>query len=226
MSAKNYLLLLETATTNCSVALASEGNILHTVEYAEEKYRHSDYLHTFIAELMEKAAIPFSKLAGVVVSMGPGSYTGLRIGVATAKGICYAQDIPLLAINTLDVLAQAYTPKAGDILLPMIDARRMEVFTKVLDHNFRTLRPTCAEIISESFLENIPEGRKIIFGTGAEKCKAVIKGDDIHYIDHLLLPSANNMVQLATEKFQQTLFEDVAYFEPFYLKEFYTPTSK
>lgn len=226
MSTKNHLLLLETATTNCSVALAVDGQLIHVLEYNEEKYRHSDYLHSFIADLMTATETPFSKLAGVAVSMGPGSYTGLRIGVASAKGICYAQGIPLLAINTLDVLAHAYTPQAGDLLIPMIDARRMEVFTKVLDHHYRTLRPTSAEIISAHTQGTLPIGRKIIFGSGAEKCKPLFTGKDIHFIDDLSLPSAKDMVHFATEKFEQQQFEDVAYFEPFYLKEFYTKAPK
>ena len=226
MRTKDYLLLLETATTNCSVAISLNGQIVQHVEKADEKYSHSDYLHRFIVEAMEAASIPFSKLAGVVVSKRPGSYTGLRIGVATAKGICYAHDIPLLAINTLDVLAQSYSPKEGDILVPMIDARRMEVFTKVLDHQYVTLRPTTAEIITEGFLENMPKGRKIIFGTGAEKCKPLLQGDNVHFLDDVVLPSAKHMVDLATKKFKQDSFENVAYFEPYYLKEFYSNTAK
>ena len=122
----SYLLHLETATTNCSVALSQNGNLLHCIENNEADFRHSDHLHLFIEQLLNKAQIQAKQLSGVTVSMGPGSYTGLRIGVSSAKGLCYANNIPLIAVNSLEVLAAAYTAQDDDILMPMFDARRME----------------------------------------------------------------------------------------------------
>lgn len=223
---KNYLLLLETATTNCSVAIALDGEILCCKESNEEQFRHSDHLHHFIAETMKTCELSFSDLSAVAVSMGPGSYTGLRIGVSTAKGISYAQDIPLIAVNTLEVLASAYQPQKGDLLLPMIDARRMEVFLMVLDDKHQPTHPTSATIITPTVLNKLPQGRKVIFGSGAEKCKAIFTGEDIVFEDNICVPSAKGMVGLATQKFKQQSFEDVAYFEPFYLKDFYTNAPK
>ena len=128
-----YLLHIETATTNCSVALSQNGNLLHCIENNEADFRHSDHLHLFIEKLLKESNLQINQLSGVAVSMGPGSYTGLRIGVSTAKGLCYANDIPLISINTLEVLAEAYSPVDSDLLIPMLDARRMEVFALVLN---------------------------------------------------------------------------------------------
>ena len=135
----NYHLLLETATTNCSVAIANKGELLFCKESNEADFRHSDYLHVFIEEVMRELGLSFSSLSAVGVSMGPGSYTGLRIGVSSAKGICYANELPLIAVNTLEVLAQAYEPKGDEIIVPMIDARRMEVFTMALNTNHESV---------------------------------------------------------------------------------------
>lgn len=223
---KNYLLLLETATTNCSVAVALNGEIIFCKESNAEQFRHSDHLHHFIAETMKTCDLSFSDLSAVAVSMGPGSYTGLRIGVSAAKGICYAQDIPLIAINTLEVLANAYQPRNGDLLLPMIDARRMEVFMMVLDDKHQPIRPTSAMIITPTILDELPKGRKVIFGSGAKKCKTVFTDESIVFEESIIVPSAKGMVELATQKFKEQNFEDVAYFEPFYLKDFYTNAPK
>lgn len=223
---KNYLLLLETATTNCSVAIALDGEILFCKEQNQEQFRHSDHLHQFISETVAACGLSFSDLSAVAVSMGPGSYTGLRIGVSAAKGICYAQDIPLIAVNTLEVLANAYMPKKNDLLLPMIDARRMEVFLMVFDDEHQPLFPTSATIITPNILDDLPKGRKVIFGSGAEKCKAIFHQEEIVYKEDIHVPSSRNMVKIATHKFEQKNFEDVAYFEPFYLKDFYTNAPK
>ena len=128
-----HLLHIETATTNCSVALSHNGNLVHCIENNEADFRHSDHLHTFIKQLLDQVSIKPFQLSGVAVSKGPGSYTGLRIGVSTAKGLCYAHDLPLISVNSLEVLAAAYTPETSDLLIPMFDARRMEVFTMVLN---------------------------------------------------------------------------------------------
>ena len=153
----SYLLHLETATTNCSVALSQNGNLLHCIENNEADFRHSDHLHLFIEQLLKKAQIEAKQLSGVAVSMGPGSYTGLRIGVSSAKGLCYANDIPLIAVNSLEVLAAAYSAQATDIPIPMFDARRMEVYALVLNAQKEVIQPTQAVIITpDSFQEGTP----------------------------------------------------------------------
>ena len=181
----------------------------------------------FIEQLLNKAQIEAKQLSGVAVSMGPGSYTGLRIGVSSAKGLCYANDIPLIAVNSLEVLAAAYTAQDYDILIPMFDARRMEVYALVLNAQKEVIQPTQAVIITpDSFQEFQSQGRLVFFGNGAAKCKDVIPSTNTLFIDELQLPSARNMVFLATTKFETNITEDVAYFEPFYLKDFYTNTPK
>jgi len=223
----SYLLHLETATTNCSVALSQNGNLLHCIENNEADFRHSDHLHLFIEQLLKKAQIEAKQLSGIAVSMGPGSYTGLRIGVSSAKGLCYANDIPLIAVNSLEVLAAAYNVQADDILIPMFDARRMEVYALVLNAQKEVIQPTQAVIITpDSFQEFQNQGRLVFLGNGAAKCKDVVPSTNTLFIDELQLPSARNMVAIATAKFETNITEDVAYFEPFYLKDFYTNMPK
>ena len=223
----SYLLHLETATTNCSVALSQNGNLLHCIENNEADFRHSDHLHLFIEQLLKKAQIEAKQLSGIAVSMGPGSYTGLRIGVSSAKGLCYANDIPLIAVNSLEVLAAAYNVQADDILIPMFDARRMEVYALVLNAQKEVIQPTQAVIITpDSFQEFQNQGRLVFLGNGAAKCKDVVPSTNTLFIDELQLPSARNMAAIATAKFETNITEDVAYFEPFYLKDFYTNMPK
>ena len=220
-----YLLHLETATTNCSVAVSKGEELLYCKESNSPDFRHSDYLHLFIEEALAQAGVKINALDGVGVSMGPGSYTGLRIGVSSAKGICYANDIPLMAVNSLAVMAQQCQMDEAAVLLPMIDARRMEVFTLPMDQNHHPLEATKALIISAETIEALPSGKKVLFGSGAEKCKAFCQGDDFLFRDDISVPSAKDMLPLIAAKYKQKEFEDVAYFEPFYLKDFYTNAS-
>ena len=223
----SYLLHLETATTNCSVALSQNGNLLHCIENNEADFRHSDHLHLFIEQLLNKAQIEAKQLSAVAVSMGPGSYTGLRIGISSAKGLCYANDLPLIAVNSLEVLAAAYSPQDDDILISMFDARRMEVYALVLNAQKEVLQATEAVIVTpDSFQEFQSQGRLVLFGNGATKCKDVIPLTNALFVEELQFPSARNMVALATAKFEANSIEDVAYFEPFYLKDFYTNMPK
>jgi len=223
----SYLLHLETATTNCSVALSQNGNLLHCIENNEADFRHSDHLHLFIEQLLNKAQIEAKQLSAVAVSMGPGSYTGLRIGISSAKGLCYANDLPLIAVNSLEVLAAAYSPQDDDILISMFDARRMEVYALVLNAQKEVLQATEAVIVTpDSFQEFQSQGRLVLFGNGATKCKDVIPLTNSLFVEELQFPSARNMVALATAKFEANSIEDVAYFEPFYLKDFYTNMPK
>ena len=223
---KEYLLHIETATTNCSVAVSLNGALLYCKESNAPDFRHSDYLHLFIEAALKEAGVAIKSLAGVGVSMGPGSYTGLRIGVSSAKGICYANDIPLVAVNSLKVLAKQAKVDKGVHILPMIDARRMEVFTMTLDATHAVVQPTSSKIITSDWIEDLPAGKKVIIGSGAEKCKAILVGDDFDYQTEIEVPSASDMVSLVTKKFEEKQWEDVAYFEPFYLKDFYSNTVK
>lgn len=217
------ILSIETATQVCSVALSSEGEVLEIRE-GREKNSHSTIITVFIEEVMKGAGLSFGALDAVAVSMGPGSYTGLRIGVSTAKGTCYALDKPLIAIGTLDAMAAgmlARVPYPDFLLCPMIDARRMEVYNGLFDRELNQVRATQAEIITElSFREELEKHIMIFAGDGAEKCKPLL-GDhpNARFIDEFY-PSAASMVKLAEKKFKAGEFENVAYFEPFYLKDF------
>lgn len=221
-----YLLNIETATTNCSVALSHNGNLVNCIENNEADFRHSDHLHIFIKQLLDEANIKPFQLSGVAVSKGPGSYTGLRIGVSTAKGLCYAHDLPLISVNSLEVLAAAYNPETSDLLIPMFDARRMEVFSMVLSADNKEIIPTRAQIISENSINDFPKGRKLLMGSGAEKCTPYLKGKEFVYMNDIMVPSAKDMIGLVTQKFIDQEFEDLAYFEPYYLKDFYTNAPK
>lgn len=213
-----FILNIETATKNCSVCLAKDGVPVAVAEYAGEGYAHAEKLHVFIEEVLHKAGITFKDLTAVAVSMGPGSYTGLRIGVSAAKGLCYALNIPLLAIETLELLARKITVGEG-IIIPMIDARRMEVYTVVFDKDYNKLRDTKAEIITpESFLET--EGIIHLVGDGAAKCREVLESARFVYHDEVLYPSSIEMAALSYDKHKKSDTVDVAYFEPFYLKDF------
>lgn len=223
---KEYLLHIETATTNCSVAVSLEGELLYCKESNAPDFRHSDYLHLFIEAALKGADVAIQSLAGVGVSMGPGSYTGLRIGISSAKGICYANSIPLIAINSLEVLAQQAKVEQGAFILPMIDARRMEVFTMTLDEKHQVIQPTTAKILTPEWCEDLPKGKKVVIGSGAEKCKAILQGKDFDYQTNISVPSARDMVGLVTKKYKNKDWEDVAYFEPFYLKDFFGNTAK
>ncbi len=223
---EEYLLHIETATTNCSVAVSLNGELLYCKESNAPDFRHSDYLHSFIEIALKEAAVSIKSLSGVGVSMGPGSYTGLRIGVSSAKGICYANGIPLIAVNTLEVLAQQCKAQENAFILPMIDARRMEVFTMTLDAQHRVVQPTNARIISSDWIAELPQGKKIVIGNGAEKCQEILTGDNFIYQNEIVVPSAKDMIALVTTKFNAKAWEDVAYFEPFYLKDFYSNSAK
>lgn len=168
-----------------------------------------------------------SSLDAVAVSKGPGSFTGLRIGVAAAKGICFALDLPLIAINSLQILSEKYQQSNQALLFPMFDARRMEVYVMVLDQNKEIVKPTFAEILTnESFNEFPTDLQWVFMGEGAQKCKEVFNASHIEYRSEIQYPSAAEMVPLAWKAFQSKNFEDLAYFEPFYLKDFYTTAKK
>jgi tRNA threonylcarbamoyladenosine biosynthesis protein TsaB len=219
-----YILNIETATKNCSVSLAKNGETVLCKEIAEEGYSHAEKLHVFIQEILKETGIGITNLNAVAVSKGPGSFTGLRIGVSTAKGLCYALSIPLLAVDTLQILAKKALTVInydGGYIVPMIDARRMEVYSAVYDGGLNRINEVQAEIVTEDSYADCPETLYFI-GDCQEKCQTVIKGKNVHFLPEIVFPSANEMSALSYEKFLKSECEDVAYFEPFYLKDFLT----
>lgn len=212
------ILNIETSTKNCSVALAHNGEVLAFKEMADQGYSHAEKLHVYIADTLQLADSNFSDLTAVAVSKGPGSYTGLRIGVSAAKGLCYALDIPLISLDTLAVLASQVKIESGKII-PMLDARRMEVYSAVFDEKHQQIKEVQAEILTEKSYQEINEPLYFV-GDCQEKCQTVLKKSNFNFLPHFVFPSAKDMVQLSFDKFQIQEFEDVAYFEPFYLKDF------
>ncbi len=220
------ILCLETATPVCSVALNSACCTLAMRE-TEGQNAHSEKITNFIREVMEEAKIDYPQLDAVAVSQGPGSYTGLRIGVSTAKGICYAADLPLMAIDTLEAMAYGMKDKLGsqigpdDLLIPMIDARRMEVYASVFDANLNKINDTAALVIEENSFEDLRKDHRLwLFGDGAPKLSKLFENQPNIHIINGFKPSAAYMKVLAERALQQQQFVDVAYFEPFYLKDF------
>jgi len=214
------ILNLETATTNCSVSLAKNGKTIAIKEHDTPSYSHSEQLHIFIQEVMNHASLSLNDLDAIAVSKGPGSYTGLRIGVSAAKGLCFSLDVPLISISTLESMAYQAKGAKVDYIIPVLDARRMEVYSKVFDAGLNEIRETKAEIIDEnSFVSYLKKGKVLLMGSGAEKCKEVLSNPAIEF-DIKSVPSAKEMSQLSYVKFKAGEFEDVAYFEPYYLKDF------
>lgn len=215
------LLLIESATTMCSVAI-SDGKTVLAKQEVNNGFLHAETLTAFIQNISQQS-IQLKDIDAVAVSKGPGSYTGLRIGVAVAKGICYALNKPLVAVNTLYSLYSGIK-KANpnfDFYVPMLDARRMEVYTAVFNED-KIFEDTNALIIDESSFSKIPQQSKIcFFGDGSQKYKSISKFSNATFFENVF-PIAEYMNELAQDKFLNNNFEDVAYFEPYYLKEFYT----
>lgn len=214
----SYILNIETATKNCSVSLAHNGVTLLCKEISDQGYSHAEKLHVFIDEIMKESGLAMADLQAIAVSQGPGSYTGLRIGVSSAKGLCYALSIPLIAVDTLTTLA-SQVQKTDGLIVPMIDARRMEVYSAVFDSNKEMIREVQAEILTEdSFTER---SEPIYFvGDSNEKAKSVLTKSNFIFLDTIVFPSANEMSAISYDKFLKVDFVDVAYFEPYYLKDF------
>jgi len=227
------LLLIESGTNVCSIAISKEGKVIGIKESNDEK-AHASQLTTFINQLVKETGLGISSLDAVVVSKGPGSYTGLRIGVSAAKGICYAADKPLISVGSLDSMVQgAYSlyksiieENGIDIICPMIDARRMEVYTSMYDKAFNKIKDTEAVVVDESTFESLLSSHKILFfGNGASKCRDIINNPNAFFIDSFT-PSAQFMIPIANKAFEEGVFENVAYFEPYYLKDFVATVSK
>lgn len=220
-----YILNIETATKNCSVSVAKDGEIVAITELNEGGFSHAEKLHQFISDVINQANITFSNLKAIAVSKGPGSYTGLRIGVSAAKGLCFALDIPLISVNTLQSLAESVIISEG-YKIPMLDARRMEVYSAVYDEQNNLKEDVTATIISEdSFLNFLEKKTVYFFGDGADKCKEILTHKNAIFIDNKF-PSAKEMGKLSYLKYKKSDIENVAYFEPFYLKDFMVTTSK
>jgi tRNA threonylcarbamoyladenosine biosynthesis protein TsaB len=213
-----YILHLETATKVCSVALSKNGSLVSVKETQEDGYAHGENLNVFIQDVLAQAKITIKELTAISVASGPGSYTGLRIGAATAKSLCYSIGIPLIAVDALTSLAEIALLKHFNInLCALIDARRMEVYNLILDRNLDSQKTITADVIDEnSYEEYLPF---VYFGDGAQKLEEIWKGRDC-LLDSTIKSSAIGQVRLAFFKFQNNEFEDVAYWEPFYLKDF------
>jgi tRNA threonylcarbamoyladenosine biosynthesis protein TsaB len=215
----SIILNIETTTKNCSVSIAEKGEILAIKELNNGNYSHAEVLHPFILDVLKEANLTSNRIDAVAVSKGPGSYTGLRIGVSAAKGLCFALDKPLISIDTLTSLSFSITIEEG-IIVPMLDARRLEVYASVFNEKHQKIREIKAEIIDEnSFCEYLERSKVYFLGDGSQKCKEIITHKNAIFID-AKFPSAQEMAKLSYEKYKISDIENVAYFEPFYLKDF------
>ena len=219
-----YILNIETSTKNCSVSVALNGKSIAVKEIAEAGFSHAEKLHVFFEDILKENNLTFKNLSAIAISQGPGSYTGLRIGVSSAKGLCYSLDIPLIAIDTLQSLASQVKFDDG-IIIPMIDARRMEVYSAVFNRKQEKIRAVEAQIIDENSFSNIEE-KIYVVGDCQEKLRTVLTKDNFVFLDAIIYPSAKEMCFLSYQKFQNDDFVDVAYFEPYYLKDFMINTLK
>jgi tRNA threonylcarbamoyladenosine biosynthesis protein TsaB len=223
------ILYIETATEVCSVAVSKQSKIIFQKEETEGP-SHAVLLGRFVNEAIEYLRSENIKLDAIAVSCGPGSYTGLRIGVSEAKGLCFGLNIPLIAVSTLQLLAHGVIEReltnSPAVLCPMIDARRMEVYDSLFDNKLNILKPVSADIIDEnSFADTLTDNKVFFFGNGAEKCRNILQHPNAAFIDNIY-PSATDMMKLAEAAYKDKTFVDVAYFEPFYLKEFVATTPK
>jgi tRNA threonylcarbamoyladenosine biosynthesis protein TsaB len=230
------ILNIETSTSLCSVALAINGRVIALRETLEEK-SHAARLTVFIEELLKEKSFNITDLDAVAVGKGPGSYTGLRIGVSTAKGLCYGADLPLIAVNTLKILFKQVLvhlssgiqePLTGPdtLFCPMIDARRMEVFTCLFNNLGEEIEQVAARIIDQNtYQQYLADHTIVFFGSGMEKCRDLLSQPNAVFVSGIH-PHSSSLAMLAEERYNQNLFEHIAYFEPFYLKDFIATTSK
>ena len=222
-----YILHIETSTKQCSVALAHKGKLLTSRVLNSESFSHNEKLHLFISEILEEANLKPKQLDAISVSKGPGSYTGLRIGVAAAKGFCFALDIPLIALNSLEILVQGVTQAEFELIIPMMDARRMEVYTAIFDGSKNWINQTSALVLNQNSFKEIVKDKTVLFlGNGTNKFQELIPEINLTHSFENNYPNAIDMVELTWEKYNSEDFESLAYFEPFYLKDFQTTTPK
>jgi tRNA threonylcarbamoyladenosine biosynthesis protein TsaB len=218
------MLSIDTAVQSASVSLSSGATILGELSNASEK-ESAKWLHPAIQELLQQHNVSLPQLSAIAVSAGPGSYTGLRVGMAAAKGLCYALNKPLITLNTLQVMAASVATKDVELLCPMIDARRMEVFTALYNSSLEEMMPSTNMILEEGVFDSwLTRHRICFFGNGSDKAKAVIQHPQAVF--EQVTTSAQHMVPLALKKFEAAQFSELAYSQPFYGKEFYSPLSK
>lgn len=214
------ILHIETSSKNCSVAISDGEELLCLCEEISENYKQSESLHTFVEWALEGAEISLKDLDAISLGMGPGSYTGLRIGSSSAKGFCYGLKLPLIAINSLETMIEPFLGKGYDYIIPLIDARRMEVYTALFDGNTgEMITQTEAKILDETSFQELKDKKIIFVGDGAKKTQEIIQLPNAEFNENIY-PSAQFLIKKAILKFNDNNFEDVAYFEPFYLKDF------
>ncbi|TZF92744.1 tRNA (adenosine(37)-N6)-threonylcarbamoyltransferase complex dimerization subunit type 1 TsaB [Chryseobacterium panacisoli] len=215
------ILYLETSSKNCSVAISDNEKLLCVCEEVSENYKQSESLHTYVEWALEGAGIALKDIEAVSLGKGPGSYTGLRIGAASAKGFCYGLKIPLIAVNSLESMIEPFLSDNYDFIVPLIDARRMEVYTAVYDGNTgKELSETEAKILNETSFEEFKDKKVLFVGDGAKKAKEILNLPDAVFNENVY-PSAKYLIKKTLEKIGNKEFEDIAYFEPFYLKDFH-----
>lgn len=221
------ILCIESSTKRCSVALWDGQTVLASRSAEEAHYTHSENLHVFIEDVLKESQVDVSALQAIAVSKGPGSYTGLRIGVSAAKGLAYALSIPLIACDTLELMSRMAAREVGhaDFYLPMIDARRMEVYTRFYSTKMEAQGEVKAAIIEEGTFDSAPTGKVVFFGDGAEKSRPLLESRAWEFLPNIV-PDALFMGEMAQEAFDSSRFEDTAYFEPYYLKDFIAGTPK
>lgn len=214
------ILHIETSSKNCSVAISDGEKILCLCEEVSENYKQSESLHTYVEWALEGAKLTLKDIEAVSLGKGPGSYTGLRIGASSAKGFCYGLQIPLIATNSLETMIEPFLNKEYDFIIPVIDARRMEVYSAVFDGvSGEMISATEAKILDENSYQEYKDKKILFVGDGAKKAKEILQLENAEY-NETVYPSSKYLIKKAVEKYNRQEFEDVAYFEPFYLKDF------
>lgn len=214
------ILHIETSSKNCSVAISDGEEILCLCEEVSDNYKQSESLHSFVEWALEGAEISLKDLDAISLGKGPGSYTGLRIGAASAKGFCYGLKLPLIAINSLDSMVEEFVNQDFELIIPLIDARRMEVYTAFFDGTSgEMVKETEAKILDESSFSELADKKVVFIGDGAKKAQEILNLPNAEFKSDIF-PSAKGLIKKSVEKFNQKDFEDTAYFEPFYLKDF------
>ncbi|MBW8522111.1 tRNA (adenosine(37)-N6)-threonylcarbamoyltransferase complex dimerization subunit type 1 TsaB [Chryseobacterium chendengshani] len=215
------ILYLETSSKNCSVAISDDDKLLCICEEVSENYKQSESLHSFVEWALEGAELSMKDIEAISLGKGPGSYTGLRIGAASAKGFCYGLKIPLIAVNSLESMIEPFLGQNYDLVVPLVDARRMEVYTALYDgETGQELFPTEAKVLNETSFQEFKDKKVLFVGDGAKKAKEILQLPNANFNEDLY-PSAQYLVKKTLEKINNKDFEDIAYFEPFYLKEFH-----
>ncbi|PKF75137.1 tRNA (adenosine(37)-N6)-threonylcarbamoyltransferase complex dimerization subunit type 1 TsaB [Chryseobacterium sp. PMSZPI] len=215
------ILYLETSSKNCSVAVSDNEKLLCLCEEVSENYKQSESLHSYVEWALEGAGISLKEIDAVSLGKGPGSYTGLRIGAASAKGFCYGLQVPLITVNSLESMIEPFLGQNYDFIVPLIDARRMEVYTAVYDGaTGKEVSETEAKILDENSFEEFKDKKVIFIGDGAKKTKEIVDLPNAEFKEDVY-PSAQHLVKRTLEKIENKEFEDTAYFEPFYLKDFH-----